>query len=114
MLQEIERLKVCVNQASEENVKMQDELQVTKKDHNDLIAKVKSLEEENDRTENRLKAQGQMIVSLRAQVSATPKRANDALTTENKMLVSKIADMKEEIAAYSQSFRDFEANEAVL
>ena len=93
---------------------MRDELQVTKKDHNDLITKVKSLEEENDRTENRLKSQGKMIVSLRAQVSATPKRANDALTTENKMLVSKIADMKEEIAAYSQSFRDFEANEATL
>ena len=79
-----------------------------------LTTKAQSLEEENSRTENRLKAQGKILVSLRAQVSASPKKANDTLITENKMLVAKIAEMQEEIAAYSQSFRDYETNEATL
>ena len=114
LMAEIQELKRSADQANEAKATIQEELEAVKKDNGDLIKKAQSLEEESSRAEIRLKSQGKIIATLREQVSSNRKKPNDALSTENKALVAKIAVMEEELAAYSQSVRDYEASEIAL
>ena len=111
LLEEIKRLKVHAENAKEETRITKEELLDSKKAQGDLISRIKSLEGENERSENRLRAQGKTITSLRKELSVKSKEPND---TEKETLVAQVAEMEEELAAFKQSVQDYETNEAAL
>ena len=114
LLKEIERLKRCADQAIEENITVKEELADARKGNEDLVIRIKSLEEEDKQTESDMRTQGKLITSLREQLAAKSREPNDALSTENERLVAQVADMKEELAVFKQSAQDYETNEAAL
>ena len=128
LLNEIERLKRCADQAIEENISVKEELAAAieenitaaeqladaRKGNEDLVTRIKSLEEGAKHNETVMRSQGKMITSLREKVAANSKEPNEALSTENGRLVAQVAEMKDELAAFRQSIQDYETNETAL
>ena len=112
LLKEIERLKCCADQAIEEKITATEQLADARKGNEELVTRIKSLEEGAEQTESRMRTQGKLITSLHKQVAAT--EPSKALSAENERLVAQVAEMKDELAAFRQSIQDYETNETAL
>ena len=61
LLEEIEKLKSCVEKSNDETATIEVKLVDFKNENRDLMTRIKSLEGENERSEHRLRIQGKMI-----------------------------------------------------